>query len=133
MPRQRLKIWVRLMEKAFRNRGVSLPKKSSLNIVFMGEKDARALNLQYRKKDYATDVLSFESDEPLGDLVLCPEVLTRQAKEHQLSFFAETGYMVIHGSLHLLGYDHELSKAEARRMFEIQDAVFEELLQKIKN
>jgi probable rRNA maturation factor len=53
--------------------------------------------------------------------------LKRQAREHKLSFQHELGYMVLHGILHLLGYDHETSEADAEKMFAIQDEVFEKL------
>lgn len=103
-----------------------------LTVVFLDPTQARQLNRKYRNKDYATDVLSFNSDVPgeLGELVLCPQVLRRQAKEHGLSFRAELAYMLIHGVLHLQGLDHEKSKAEAAKMFKIQDQLFDRLCSK---
>lgn len=104
-------------------------KKLQLTLVFLAAAQARILNREYRKKDYATDVLSFAGDdqELLGELAICPEVITRQAKEHNLSFKAELAYMVLHGLLHLLGYDHEGSASDARRMFKLQDGIFTKL------
>lgn len=98
-------------------------------LVFLEEEPARALNLQFRKKDYATDVLSFESGDPdcLGELVMCPVVLEKQAKENNHSFKWELTYMFIHGVLHLLGFDHEKSEVEAQRMFQLQDSFFDSL------
>ncbi len=86
----------------------------------------RRLNKTFRGKDYATDVLSFDATDPesLGELVLCPEVIQRQAKEHELSDFAEYAYMVLHGILHLLGYDHEKDDKAAREMYRLQDKIF---------
>lgn len=100
-----------------------------LSLVFLKEVDAKNLHWNYRQKDYATDVLSFETDDPesLGELVLCPTVLKKQAEQHDLSFEHEIGYMVLHGILHLLGFDHEKSEEAAREMFKVQDAIFEEL------
>ncbi len=91
------------------------------------------MNHEFRGKDYATDVLSFDSLEPtsLGELVLCPEVLKRQAQEHGLTYQQELGYMLLHGVLHLLGYDHETNPKDAEKMFALQDAVFETLFEKI--
>ena len=113
-----------------------LPKKFSrvldkeLALVFLPESQAKALNLQYRKKNYATDVLSFQGDgDSLGELVFCPEVVARQAGEHHLSFRDELTYMCLHGLLHLLGYDHEKDKAQARAMFRLQDRLFDQFLQ----
>jgi probable rRNA maturation factor len=94
----------------------------------------KKLNQQFRGRDYATDVLSFEgqglSDDGgavLGELVLCMPVIKRQAKEHGLSLNEELGYMVLHGILHLLGFDHERTRAEAARMFKVQDEIFAKL------
>jgi probable rRNA maturation factor len=101
-----------------------------LVIVFVNSKEQRRLNKSFRGKDYATDVLSFDPMEPgaLGELVICPEVIARQAKEHGLLVREELGYMVLHGFLHLLGFDHEKGEREAKRMFTLQDDLFERML-----
>lgn len=101
-----------------------------LTIVFLDPKDALAMNFQYRKKKYATDVLSFDGDfqESFGELVLCPQVLKKQSLQHDLSFRQELTYMLIHGVLHLLGYDHETNEKDAQRMFHIQDSLFEKIV-----
>lgn len=97
-----------------------------LTIVLVSSQKMRALNRQFRSKDYATDVLSFESFEPssLGELIICLNVVKKQAKEHQMTFEQELAYMILHGMLHLLGYDHETSAADAKKMFKIQDDIF---------
>jgi probable rRNA maturation factor len=108
----------------------SLPKNEefiALTLVFLNKSKARALNKKFRKRDYATDVLSFSPEargEGLGDLVFCPEVLVKQAKEQGHSFKKELDYMVIHGFLHLLGYDHEKSAREELKMTKLQDKLF---------
>ena len=104
-------------------------KAQELSLVFLNENDAKKLNWNYRCKDYPTDILSFGSDDPtsMGELVLCPQVISRQAKEHGLSVDDELGYIVLHGVLHLLGYDHEKNKVEEARMMTLQDEVFESL------
>ncbi len=96
-------------------------------MVFLDSQSAKKINYEFRKKNYATDVLSFSPIEPgsLGELVMCPDVLKKQAREHGLSFRQELTYMLLHGILHLLGYDHEKSAAEAKKMFQIQDRLFE--------
>jgi len=74
--------------------------------------------------------LSFPGDESqgsLGELILCPQVLKAQAKEHDFSFQEELGYMIIHGVLHLLGYDHEKTSHQAKKMFRLQDQIFDKL------
>ncbi len=104
--------------------------KRELTLVFLTKQAARLLNLEFRNRDYATDILSFEpSDESsLGELILCPEVLKKQAKEHGLSYRDEMNYVILHGILHLLGFDHETNPKDAHRMFQLQDAIFEKLL-----
>lgn len=106
----------------------------SLNIIFLDQAKAKKLNLAFRKKDYATDILSFEplDIDELGELVICPQVIKRQAKEHQLSQNEELGYMLIHGCLHLLGYDHEQSVLEAKKMFRLQDKIFAQMQSRMK-
>lgn len=102
-------------------------KETELGIVFLNENDAKKLNWNYRCKDYPTDILSFDSEDPasLGELVLCPQVISRQAKEHGISVEEEFGYTILHGVLHLLGYDHEKSEENEAIMMGIQDEVFE--------
>lgn len=131
VPRKFLEEWVkrvgRLAGKKISRRQFA---SKELVIVFVNAKEQRRLNKSFRGKDYVTDVLSFEAMEPdaLGELVICPEVITRQAKEHGLLVREELGYMVLHGFLHLLGFDHEKSEREAKRMFALQDELFEKLL-----
>lgn len=102
---------------------------AELTIAFLDTKQAKALNKMYRGRDYATDVLSFSDDAEgsLGELAICPDVVKKQAKEHGLSFDEELGYMILHGILHLLGFDHEISKREEKVMFSLQDSIFESL------
>lgn len=102
-------------------------KETELGIVFLNENDAKKLNWNYRCKDYPTDILSFDSEDPtsLGELVLCPQVITRQAKENGIPVAEEFGYAILHGVLHLLGFDHEKSEENETIMMGIQDEVFE--------
>lgn len=103
--------------------------KQQLVVVFLDAPQARQLNKKFRGKNYPTDVLSFNSDDPdcLGELVLCPQVLQAQAKEHGLSLRHETGYLVLHGVLHLLGFEHERGGSEAKKMYALQDKIFAEI------
>lgn len=111
-----------------------LRQKHRLNeevtLVFLSSVEMKKINFQYRGKNKATDVLSFAGDsdhKELGELLFCVPVLKRQAKDQNHSFEAELVYMWIHGLLHLLGYDHELSRKEEKLMFRIQDEVFDSL------
>ena len=83
---------------------------------------SRRLNRQFRGEDKATNVLSFPAvpmpgvkPKPLGDLVICPPVLLREAVQQGKSQRAHWAHLVIHGTLHLVGFDHEI-EADARRM-----------------
>lgn len=112
---------------ALRRRGHRGPwNQQQLVVVFLDKSQARVLNRQYRKKDYATDVLSFSGIEPesLGELVLSMEVIRQHAREHRLTVREELSYLLLHGLLHLLGYEHESSPTQARRMFQLQDALW---------
>lgn len=99
---------------------VRKPLAVSLRVV--DEAEGRALNLSYRHKDYATNVLSFPAEwSPpggnrfIGDLALCAPVVAREASEQGKALKAHYAHLCIHGVLHLLGFDHE-SDAEAARM-----------------
>ena len=90
---------------------------------FVGSDEGRALNRDYRGRDYATNVLSFpyESEARVhGDLVLCREVVEREAREQGKAPEAHYAHMVVHGMLHLQGHDHEAGRADARRMEKIE-------------
>jgi probable rRNA maturation factor len=93
-----------------------------VSVVLVGEAFMTRLNSHYRDADYATDVLSFEAPSVfrkqglLGELVICQAVLKRQAKEYGHSAATELEILIVHGVLHLLGFDHEKSPKQAREM-----------------
>jgi probable rRNA maturation factor len=133
VPRKFLVNWVARMSRLAAKR-ISAKKFADreLVIAFVTSVEIKRLNKQFRGKNKATDVLSFESDETesLGELAISPEVISKQAREHGLLVREELGYMVLHGFLHLLGYDHETSESDARKMFALQDELFDQLLRK---
>jgi probable rRNA maturation factor len=110
------------------------PKAINLSLLLCGEGRIRTLNRQYRGKDKVTDVLSFPSfEEPrsdwtqvmlvegvahLGDIAICHQQTHRQAREFELSYEDEFIHLLVHGLLHLLGYDHERSPKEEKLMEE---------------
>ena len=105
---------------------------SEVCITFVSADEIRTLNREYRAKDSATDVLSFPVDagfitgqsRPLGDIVICPEVAQRQSDEYGHSLERELAFLVVHGMLHLLGFDHETPEDDAI-MCAAQDEILE--------
>jgi probable rRNA maturation factor len=81
----------------------------------VGEAEGRRLNAAYRGRRYATNVLSFAYGKGRGDVVLCHPVISREARAQGKSVAAHYAHLVLHGLLHLHGYDHE-KKREAERM-----------------
>jgi probable rRNA maturation factor len=110
-------------------------RNRELGVRVVGRAESRRLNARYRGKDYATNVLSFPTSvlpmsnaepQPLGDLVICPQVLRNEAREQQKSLRAHWAHLVVHGALHLIGYDHERDD-DARRMERREIAVLRRL------
>ena len=101
--------------------GSSAPKRE-ISVLLVGERRSRALNARYRGRDRSTNVLSFpapavatRSSGALGDLVICPAVLRAEAREQRKDVRSHWAHMVVHGLLHLLGYEHERER-DAQRM-----------------
>jgi probable rRNA maturation factor len=86
-----------------------------LSVVSVGPERMKTLNKKYRKKNKVTDVLSFPYDGS-GEIVLCPKEIKKNAKKFKSGFKKELARALIHGILHLFGYEHEISKKAARRM-----------------
>jgi probable rRNA maturation factor len=106
-------------------------KKLEAGVMFAGPGKVARLNASYRGKTGATDVLSFSAregvrvdpdDADLGDILICPSVAKRNAAERGILYREELVRLLVHGVLHLLGYDHE-RKADERTMFVIQERV----------
>ncbi len=100
----------------------NLREDAELTIRIVGEAESARLNSSYRNKDGATNVLSFPFDPPagvdillLGDIVICAPVVRREANEQSKSVSSHWAHMVVHGALHLLGFDHE-QECEAQEM-----------------
>jgi probable rRNA maturation factor len=119
------KQWREFAEQASSAIGVS---ERDLTIVFVSDAAMRKLNLQFRGRDYATDVLSFpaqpesferENTQDLGEVVISLERAARQANEHGLTVGREIRQLILHGLLHLCGYDHETDCGEMDR-FELE-------------
>jgi probable rRNA maturation factor len=91
--------------------------RRELSVLLVGERQGRALNARYRGKDCATNVLSFPATvgAALGDLVICPAVVSAEARAQRKPVRAHWAHLFVHGLLHLAGYDHE-RRADAARM-----------------
>jgi probable rRNA maturation factor len=109
-----------------------------IGVSVVGPAESRRLNAQYRGRDKPTNVLSFpvadlppagagkDEPQPLGDLVICPQVLRAEAREQKKTLRAHWAHLVVHGSLHLIGYDHERG-TDADRMERREIAVLRQL------
>ena len=122
--RQKIQSWARAALNVDGMRG------GQVTVRFVDAEEGQALNREFRNKDYATNVLSFPYEsEPVvcGDLVICAPVVEREASEQGKSLEAHIAHLIVHGMLHLQGYDHETSKADARRMENHERAILAEL------
>ncbi|WP_158780571.1 rRNA maturation RNase YbeY [Pantoea sp. BAV 3049] len=104
-------------------------EESEVTIRVVDEAESRELNHTYRDKDKPTNVLSFPFEAPpgielplLGDLIICRQVVEQEAGEQEKPLLAHWAHMVVHGSLHLLGYDH-IEDDEAEEMESIETEI----------
>ena len=110
-------------------------KNVEIGITLTDNETIQALNKEWRNKDKPTDVLSFPINEKppeykyylLGDVVISLPFAKKQAEKIGLTYKEEILRLLIHGILHLLGYDHEKSEKEAKIMFSLQSKIFENL------
>lgn len=122
IPRSSLRRWVQ----------AALFAPAELTIRFVDAEEGRTLNREYRGKDYATNVLTFaytedeDSEVTQADIILCTDVLQREAAEQRKTVEAHTAHLVIHGALHAQGYDHETDE-EAAEMEQIEIEILEGL------
>ncbi|WAH66232.1 rRNA maturation RNase YbeY [Xanthomonas hortorum] len=112
-------------------------READLAVRIVDEKEGCSLNHHYRGKDYATNVLSFPAELPeglpkgvkmplLGDLVICAPVVAREAAEQGKSLASHYAHLTVHGTLHLLGWDHEDDK-EADAMEQLEREILADL------
>lgn len=94
----------------------ALRAPASITFRVVGQAEGRALNLQHRGRDYATNVLTFDYGDGSADIVLCAPVVAREAREQGKTLAAHYAHLVVHGTLHAQGYDHEAGEVEANEM-----------------
>jgi probable rRNA maturation factor len=100
----------------------ALESPAEITVRVVGESEGRALNREFRGKDYATNVLTFDyTREPVvtADLVLCAPVVSREAREQGKSLQAHYAHLLVHGALHAQGYDHE--RARDAKVMEVRE------------
>ena len=103
----------------------ALEQDAEITVRIVGRAEAQALNRNYRNRDYATNVLTFDySVKPvLADLVLCAPVVAQEARSEHRSLQAHYTHLLVHGTLHAQGYDHEIGAAEADAMEARESAI----------
>jgi probable rRNA maturation factor len=109
LPRHSVARWIRH----------ALQSDAEITVRIVGAEEGQALNRDYRSKDYATNVLTFDyTQEPVvtADLVLCAPVVEREAREQGKTLQAHYAHLLIHATLHAQGYDHETSEQDAQEM-----------------
>lgn len=97
----------------------ALASNAEITVRIVGVDEGRALNASYRKKDHATNVLTFDyaqSPVVVADLVLCAPLIAKEAKEQDKTLAAHYAHLMVHGCLHAQGWDHETSLADAHAM-----------------
>lgn len=109
LPRHSVARWIRH----------ALRSDAEITVRIVGAEEGQTLNRDYRGKDYATNVLTFDyTQEPVvtADLVLCAPVVEREAKENNKTLQAHYAHLLVHGALHAQGYDHETGEQDAEAM-----------------
>jgi rRNA maturation RNase YbeY len=108
--------------------------EAELSLALIGNAEMKKLNAQYRRKDYPTDVLSFplegklpSTNRLLGEVIISVEMARQQAKKRGRTTDEEMVTLLIHGIVHLLGYDHERSAKDARVMKRLENKVYRQL------
>jgi len=109
LPRHGVQRWIRH----------ALALEGEITVRVVGTEEGQALNLAYRKKDYATNVLTFDYQQSpvvCADLVLCADVVAAEAQQQSKTLQAHYAHLIVHGTLHAQGWDHETSEDDARAM-----------------
>jgi probable rRNA maturation factor len=124
LPRWRLRRWAEYALQAAAEDGLTEFERAELSLRLVGQAEGRSLNRDFRGRDYATNVLTFEygvdpEGTARGDIIICSPVLAREAREQKKSFLHHAAHLTIHGVLHSLGYDH-LNKRDEQRMESIE-------------
>lgn len=108
-------------------------RNKEISLLLVDDEGIREINKEYLSRDYPTNVIAFSMTEGefgdinpdmLGDIIISVETALRNAKDAEIKFEEELDFLMIHGVLHLLGYDHETSEADTKRMKEKERELF---------
>ena len=120
LPRHKVARWIRH----------ALAVDAEITVRIVGAEEGQRLNREFRHKDYATNVLTFDYQQApvaVADLVLCAPVVEREAAEQNKSLEEHYAHLLVHGALHAQGWDHETSEADAEEMEAYETAILREL------
>jgi len=124
LPRHKVRRWIRH----------ALSEDAEITVRIVNAEEGQRLNQEFRKKDYATNVLTFdyaqateESPWVIADLVLCAPVVAQEAKAQGKTLQAHYAHLLVHGALHAQGWDHETSEADADEMEDYEIAILKEM------
>ena len=112
----------------------ALQENATITVRFVGQAESKKLNANYRKKDYATNILTFPYELQNGidhlsaDLVICLPVLEKEAKQQKKTFEQHLIHLIVHGTLHAQGFDHE-DEVEAEAMEQLEISILKKLKQ----
>ena len=128
-----------ILRAALKAGGWNMKQTSELSVLFTTDDEIQTLNRNWRGKDKPTNVLSFPlltqplkarptpAPQALGDIVLAYQTISREAKAQRKPFADHLAHLLVHGALHILGYDHEPSERMARRMERLEVAILAQL------
>ena len=120
LPRHKVTRWIRH----------ALSSDAEITVRIVNAEEGQRLNREFRHKDYATNVLTFDyAQDPvvMADLVLCAPVVAKEAKEQGKTLQAHYAHLLVHGALHAQGWDHETSAADADEMEDYEIAILQEM------
>ena len=124
LPRHKVMRWIRH----------ALSNDAEITVRIVNAEEGQRLNMTFRKKDYATNVLTFdyaqateESPWVIADLVLCAPVVAQEAKAQGKTLQAHYAHLLVHGALHAQGWDHETSEADAEEMEDYEIAILKQM------
>ena len=120
LPRHKVTRWIRH----------ALALDAEITVRIVGAEEGQRLNHEFRHKDYATNVLTFDYQQDpvaVADLVLCAPVVEREAREQGKTLEEHYAHLLVHGTLHAQGWDHETSEEDAQEMEAYETAILQEL------